>query len=180
MRKTAKGRKNKRTRKFRQTRKQKGGRLSDSDIDADQLKRQKKAIKNMIAYYPTKDINEIYTILKRKQLDEIYGIYHSKYKGKVTKDEKEYLITYEELDDSGDMEDSISVFVKNDERYPNRYDEIRNNPDLLLPLSDEQILIIEKETKNSKGEYMSVEGGGQKRRTNFKKKTRRGKRTIRR
>jgi hypothetical protein len=173
MRKTAKGRKNKRTRKFRQTRKQKGGwpfgkkktkhepekEMSNEEIDADQLNRQREAIDKMRMDNPNKDIDEIYAELKMKQLNDMNVMRYKVYPDKMCK------IVFNK------------DYYEDEEKYcADKYTELKTNPKLLWPLSDEQIAIINKE----QGEYMSVEGGGQKRRTNFKKKTRRGKRTIRR
>lgn len=202
MRKTAKRVKNKRTRKFRQTkkiRKQIGGvwpfkkklpepeiekELSNDEIDADQLNRQKIAIDEMRMDNPDKDINEIYAILKDKQLDDMYNMYKYNRYLNVEKDKKDHSISYKVPDNRGSIEDEYTEMVNNDKIYPNRYREIRNNPGLLLPLSDDQI----EEIKKEQGEYIDLglndAAGGQKRQTKGKKKTRRLKKrkryTIRR
>jgi hypothetical protein len=209
MRKTAKGVKNKRTRKFRQTKKIKkqigGGwpfkkklhdpepqpeiekELSDDEIDADQLNRQKIAIDQMRMDNPDKDINEIYAELKNKQLNDMYRMYNNNNNRDVRIYDKDQYLTYEEPDDKGYYDDSATITVYYGKGNRGRYNTIRNNPGLLLPLSDDQIEEIKKENEKL-GEYIDLEpndaSGGQKRQTKGKKKTRRLKKikryTIRR
>jgi hypothetical protein len=133
---------------------------------------------------PDKDINEIYAELKKKQLEDMYNMYRNNGYLNVKKDEKNHSISYEEPDNRGSFEDSATITVINYKIYPTRYREIRDNPGLLLPLSDDQI----EEIKKDQGEYIVLgpndAAGGQKRQTKGKKKTRRLKKikryTIRR